>query len=133
MKDTTKIGIYFLIGVIMLVVPITYTLTIMANNLKNIDTYQIVISVDKLIQNLGKIDKLNINIKNLNSYDTFLKNNKILTSTLRTLKFNELEEILISINQTLGDFTVNLNQLNLPINSQTTAPNTPQIPNQIRL
>ena len=51
MKDTTKIGIYFLIGVIMLVVPITYTLTIMANNLKNIDTNQIVISVDKLIQN----------------------------------------------------------------------------------
>ena len=120
MKDTTKIGIYFLIGVIMLVVPITYTLTTMANNLKNIDTNQIVISVDKLIQNLGKIDKLNINSKNL-------------TSTLRTLKFNELEEILISINQTLGDFTVNLNQLNLPINSQTTAPNTPQIPNQIRL
>ena len=114
------VGIYFLIGVIMLVVPITYTLTTMANNLKNIDTNQIVISVDKLIQNLGKIDKLNINIKNL-------------TSTLRTLKFNELEEILISINQTLGDFTVNLNQLNLPINSQTTAPNTPQIPNQIRL
>jgi len=32
MKDTTKIGIYFLIGVIMLVVPITYTLTAMANN-----------------------------------------------------------------------------------------------------
>ena len=40
MKDTTKIGIYFLIGVIMLVVPITYTLTTMANNLKNIDTNQ---------------------------------------------------------------------------------------------
>ena len=65
MKDTTKLGIYFLIGIIMLVVPITYTLTIMANNLKNIDTYEIVLSVDKLIQNLGKIDKLNLNIKNL--------------------------------------------------------------------
>jgi len=120
MKDTTKMGIYFLIGIIMLVVPITYTLTTMANNLKNIDTYQIVISVDKLIQNLGKIDKLNINIKNL-------------TSTLRNLKFNEFEEILISINNTLGDFTVNLNQLNLPTNSQPTASNTPSIPSQFRL
>jgi len=120
MKDTTKIGIYFLIGVIMLVVPITYTLTIMANNLKNIDTYQIVISVDKLIQNLGKIDKLNINIKNL-------------TSTLGSLKFNEVEEILHSINKTLGDFTINLNQINFPVNSQQTTPNTPSIPSQFRV
>ena len=53
MKDTTKLGIYCLIGIIMLVVPLTYTLTIMANNLKNIDTYEIVLSVDKLIQNIG--------------------------------------------------------------------------------
>ena len=120
MKDTTKLGIYFLIGIIMLVVPITYTLTIMANNLKNIDTYEIVLSVDKLIQNLGKIDTLNLNIKNL-------------TSTLHTLKFNELEEILVSINKTLGDFSINVNQLNLPMNSQPTAPNTPSIPSQLRL
>lgn len=120
MKDTTKLGIYFLIGIIMLVVPITYTLTIMANNLKNIDTYEIVLSVDKLIQNLGKIDKLNLNIKNL-------------TYTLHTLKFNELEDILVSINKTLGDFTVNVNQLNLPMNSQPTTSNTPSIPTQFRL
>ena len=66
MKDTTKIGIYFLIGVIMLVVPITYTLTTMANNLKNIDTNQIVISVDKLIQNLGKGNlKVNVSLNEL--------------------------------------------------------------------
>ena len=120
MKDTTKLGIYFFIGIIILVVPLTYTLTLMANNLKNIDTNQIVISVDKLIQNLGKIDKLNINIKNL-------------TSTLASVKFNELEKILISINKTLGDFTVNVNQLNLPMNSQPTTSNTPSIPTQFRL
>ena len=29
MKDTTKLGLYFIMGVILLVVPVTYTLTIM--------------------------------------------------------------------------------------------------------
>ena len=84
MKDTTKLGIYFLLGIVILVVPLTYTLTTMANNLKNIDTYQIVLSVDKLIQNLGKIDTLNIKINNL-------------TSTLGRINFDELEAALIAI------------------------------------
>ena len=95
MKDTTKLGIYFLIGIVILVVPLTYTLTTMANNLKNIDTYQIVLSVDKLIQNLGKIDTLNIKIKNL-------------TNTLGRINFDELEAALISINKTLASLKVNI-------------------------
>ena len=36
MKDTTKLGIYFLLGIVILVVPLTYTLTTMANNLKKL-------------------------------------------------------------------------------------------------
>ena len=125
MKDATKLGIYFLIGVVILVVPLTYSLTIMANNLKNIDTYQIVLSVDKLMTNLNKIDTLNIYIKNL-------------TNALQTLKFDDVENILLSLNKTLTTFEVNLNSINLPINSNpgnnpATAPNPPQLPSQLRL
>ena len=125
MKDTTKLGIYFLIGIIILVVPVTYSLTIMANNLKNIDTYQIVLSVDKLMSNLNKIDTLNIYIKNL-------------TDVLQSLKINDVEDILLSLNKTLTTFEVNLNSINLPINSNpgnnpATAPNPPQLPSQLRL
>ena len=125
MKDTTKLGIYFLIGIIVLVVPLTYSLTIMSNNLKNINTYQIVLSVDKLMTNLNKIDTLNIYIKNL-------------TNALQTLKFDDVENILLSLNKTLTTFEVNLNSINLPINSNpgnnpATTPNPPQLPSQLRL
>ena len=97
----------------------------MANNLKNIDTYQIVLSVDKLMTNLNKIDTLNIYIKNL-------------TNALQTLKFDDVENILLSLNKTLTTFEVNLNSINLPINSNpgnnpATAPNPPQLPSQLRL
>tara|TARA_B100001287_G_C22504732_1_gene445353 strand:+ start:89 stop:466 length:378 start_codon:yes stop_codon:yes gene_type:complete len=125
MKDTTKLGIYFLIGIIILVVPVTYSLTIMANNLKNIDTYQIVLSVDKLMSNLNKIDTLNIYIKNL-------------TDVLQSLKFNDVEDILLSLNKTLTTFKVNINSINLPMNNNPgnnpgAAPNPSQLPTQLRL
>ncbi len=117
MKDTTKLGIYFLIGIVILVVPLTYTLTTMANNLKNIDTYQIVLSVDKLIQNLGKIDTLNIKIKNL-------------TNTLGRINFDELEAALVSINRTLATLKVNIGPFVIQSN---TPPNPTSIQGQLRL
>ena len=117
MKDTTKLGIYCLIGIIMLVVPLTYTLTIMANNLKNIDTYEIVLSVDKLIQSLGKIDRLNNKINNL-------------TITLRQINFKEIETILISINRTLASMKVNIGPFVIQSNGQ---PDPTSIQGQLRL
>ena len=117
MKDTTKLGIYFLMGIIILVVPLTYTLTIMANNLKNIDTYEIVLSVDKLIQSLGRIDRLNNKINNL-------------TITLRQIKFNEIETILISINHTLASMKVNIGPFVIQSN---TPPSPATLQGQLRL
>ena len=117
MKDTTKLGIYFLLGIVILVVPLTYTLTIMANNLKNIDTYQIVLSVDKLIQNLGKIDTLNIKINNL-------------TNTLGRINFDELEAALIAINKTLASLKVNIGPFIIQPGS---SPDPASIQGQLRL
>ena len=117
MKDTTKLGLYFIIGVIMLVVPITYTLTTLGTNLKNIDTYEIVLAVNKLINNLGKIDTLNHKINNL-------------TITLRKINFNEIETILISINHTLASMKVNIGPFIIQSN---TPPSPATLQGQLRL
>ncbi len=117
MKDTTKLGIYFLIGIIMLVVPLTYTLTIMANNLKNIDTYEIVIAVNKLVNNLGRIDTLNNKISNL-------------TDKVNGINFDEIETILISINRTLASMKVNIGPFVIQSTGQ---PDPSSIQNPLRL
>ena len=117
MKDTTKLGLYFILGIILFVVPITYTLTVLGTNLKNIDTYQIVLSVDKLIQNLGKIDTLNIKINNL-------------TSTLGRINFDELEAALIAINKTLASLKVNIGPF---VIQSGTPPNPTSFQGQLRL
>ena len=117
MKDTTKLGLYFIIGIILFVVPVTYTLTTIATNLKNIDTYEIVLAVNKLINNLGRIDTLNTKISNL-------------TITLRKINFNEIETILISINHTLASMKVNIG----PFVIQSNVPPSPStLQGQLRL
>ena len=117
MKDTTKLGLYFIMGVILLVVPVTYTLTIIGNNLKNIDTYEIVLAVNKLINNLGRIDTLNNKISNL-------------TISLSRINFDEIETILISINHTLASMKVNIGPFVIQSNAQ---PNPSSLQGQLRL
>ena len=117
MKDTTKLGLYFILGIILLVVPITYTLTVLATNLKNINTYEIVLAVNNLINNLGKIDTLNHKISNL-------------TLTLRQINFNEIETILISINHTLASMKVNIGPFVIQSN---TPPSPATLQGQLRL
>ena len=101
----------------MLVVPITYTLTILGNNLKHIDTSEIVLAVNELINNLGKIDTLNHKINNL-------------TITLRQINFNEIETILISINHTLASMKVNIGPFVIQSN---TPPSPATLQGQLRL
>ena len=117
MKDTTKLGLYFILGIILLVVPITYTLTVLATNLKNINTYEIVLAVNELINNLGKIDTLNHKINNL-------------TITIRQINFNEIETILISINHTLASMKVNIGPFVIQSN---TPPSPATLQGQLRL
>ena len=117
MKDTTKLGLYFILGIILFVVPVTYTLTVLGTNLKNIDTYEIVLAVNKLINNLGRIDTLNNKISNL-------------TITLRQINFKEIETILISINRTLASMKVNIGPFVIQSNGQ---PDPSSIQGQLRL
>ena len=117
MKDTTKLGLYFILGIILFVVPITYTLTVLGTNLKNIDTYEIVLAVNKLINNLGRIDTLNNKISNL-------------TITLREINFAEIENILISINHTLASLKVNIGPF---VIQSGTPPNPSSFQGQLRL
>ena len=117
MKDTTKLGLYFIMGVILLVVPVTYTLTIIGNNLKNIDTYEIVLAVNKLINNLGRIDTLNNKISNL-------------TDKVNGINFDEIETILISINHTLASLKVNIGPF---VIQSGTPPNPTSFQGQLRL
>ena len=77
------------------------------------------------MSNLNKIDTLNIYIKNL-------------TDVLQSLKINDVEDILLSLNKTLTTFKVNINSINLPMNNNPgnnpgAAPNPSQLPTQLRL
>jgi len=117
MKDTTKLGLYFILGIILFVVPITYTLTIIGTNLKNIDTYEIVIAVNKLVNNLGRIDTLNNKISNL-------------TDKVNGINFDEIETILISINHTLASMKVNIGPFVIQSNAQ---PDPSSLQGQLRL
>jgi len=117
MKDTTKLGLYFILGIILFVVPITYTLTIIGTNLKNIDTDEIVVAVNKLVNNLGRIDTLNNKISNL-------------TDKVNGINFDEIETILISINHTLASMKVNIGPF---VIQSSTPPNPSSLQGQLRL